>query len=955
MSFRIIIVFFCFIICSYAIGQKNLYSIKVVWSPNERYLARIDVKNGEVENISKSSVFEWYQTDGGTTIDPNTGNYYVRSTDNNNVQKLYGIDLFTGEINSSPILSNHDDLHQMNFNPMDSTLYAIKVVWSPNERYLVKIDPVTGVVTQLSSSSIFEWYQTDGGSTIDPVSNTFYIRSEDKQNNQRLYGIDLKTGNIKTQPIMSNSDDLHQMVFNCLDSTLYAIKVVWNPNERYLVKIDPVTGEVTQLSSSSIFEWYQTDGGSTIDPFTGTYYIRSTDEQNNQRLYGIDLKTGEIKESPQLINADDVHQLVYAYSCLPDASFDFTNTCFSKETEFQVKDSLSTVRWEFGDLDSGVKNISTEYSPHHIFSDTGVYNVMLIAKGCYRSDTLIKKVKITLPDTNGVLVSDTLLCPNQTIYLKPNIKVDSLFWSIGSNEDSILVNSNDNYILNYFNNNCHYSDSVSVEYVLFSRLLNDTTLCQGEHLLLQLNENHEEYEWLDGSTESSYLVSKAGKYTVTMKNGSCQKKDSIIVKYINLPELSLDTILCPSESIAIDAFYDNETIYKWSDGSIDSKNELGEPGSYFLNTQKNNCTKHSVFNITRFDVPRFENDTSFCKGDSLTLDFSHYRGRFLWSLGTTEKAVNIQSSQAVWLEYQDDNCTSYDTINIHEVIPEVFLIDTVYQCERNEVDIDVSSLIDDFLWSDGSNDNIYTITDENIVWIKTKIDNCSIVDTIVITRVLFDDVPKDTLLCSLNDFSWGNSNPNISQYILDSSEDDFKKIIFRKEKTCERIDTVNITVPNFPQLPEDTIVCSSGMNFLSIKDDAIKSIWQDSFVGETYLITEEGVVTVSMEKDKCIKQDAIFITFKNCDINLNFTNAFTPNNDGINDFFLPMESSHAINAKIIIYNRWGNVLYRSNNMLIGWDGTYNGNDCVSATYYWTLEYSLQETEVLKSGTVTLLR
>jgi len=54
-------------------------------------------------------------------------------------------------------------------------------------------------------------------------------------------------------------------------------------------------------------------------------------------------------------------------------------------------------------------------------------------------------------------------------------------------------------------------------------------------------------------------------------------------------------------------------------------------------------------------------------------------------------------------------------------------------------------------------------------------------------------------------------------------------------------------------------------------------------------------------------------------------NAFTPNGDGINDFFMPF----GLNAdtdyyKMTIYNRWGQVVFQTNNINSAWDGTTPG-------------------------------
>lgn len=82
--------------------------------------------------------------------------------------------------------------------------------------------------------------------------------------------------------------------------------------------------------------------------------------------------------------------------------------------------------------------------------------------------------------------------------------------------------------------------------------------------------------------------------------------------------------------------------------------------------------------------------------------------------------------------------------------------------------------------------------------------------------------------------------------------------------------------------------------------------------------------------------------------------AFSPNNDGMNDVFAPVgRGIHSYEMKI--YNRWGELLFESKGNQ-GWDGTYKGVDVPSGLYTYTLliyDHKLRKTHV--SGTITLLR
>ncbi|MCB2221834.1 MAG: gliding motility-associated C-terminal domain-containing protein [Bacteroidetes bacterium] len=64
---------------------------------------------------------------------------------------------------------------------------------------------------------------------------------------------------------------------------------------------------------------------------------------------------------------------------------------------------------------------------------------------------------------------------------------------------------------------------------------------------------------------------------------------------------------------------------------------------------------------------------------------------------------------------------------------------------------------------------------------------------------------------------------------------------------------------------------------------------------------------------------------------------------------------HIINYKLIIFDRWGQKVFESNDIADGWDGQQNGNDCNSGVYVWVVYYDAGEGKVTNKGTVTLVR
>jgi gliding motility-associated-like protein len=77
-------------------------------------------------------------------------------------------------------------------------------------------------------------------------------------------------------------------------------------------------------------------------------------------------------------------------------------------------------------------------------------------------------------------------------------------------------------------------------------------------------------------------------------------------------------------------------------------------------------------------------------------------------------------------------------------------------------------------------------------------------------------------------------------------------------------------------------------------------------------------------------------------------NVFTPNGDTTNQYFVVPDLPNYPSNKVIIFNRWGNVVFEKENYKNDWDG----GDLPSGTYYYVI--SAEGMETMK-GTVTILR
>lgn len=88
-------------------------------------------------------------------------------------------------------------------------------------------------------------------------------------------------------------------------------------------------------------------------------------------------------------------------------------------------------------------------------------------------------------------------------------------------------------------------------------------------------------------------------------------------------------------------------------------------------------------------------------------------------------------------------------------------------------------------------------------------------------------------------------------------------------------------------------------------------------------------------------------------------NSFTPNGNEYNQLFLPVFTSgfDIYDYNFTVFNRWGDRLFESNDHLVGWDGSKNGEEPMEGTYTWRIEFRRSESDerVLVVGHVNLLK
>jgi gliding motility-associated-like protein len=132
----------------------------------------------------------------------------------------------------------------------------------------------------------------------------------------------------------------------------------------------------------------------------------------------------------------------------------------------------------------------------------------------------------------------------------------------------------------------------------------------------------------------------------------------------------------------------------------------------------------------------------------------------------------------------------------------------------------------------------------------------------------------------------------------------------------------------------------------------------DSITAATITETTWFYVTVTGSNTRCATTDSILIELKEIECtfdNLYIPNAFTPNGDSKNDLFIvrgPLLKS----MSMLIYDRWGTVVFETNDLGTGWDGTYKGKLVQADVFGFIIRGECSNgTIITKKGNVTVLR
>lgn len=180
--------------------------------------------------------------------------------------------------------------------------------------------------------------------------------------------------------------------------------------------------------------------------------------------------------------------------------------------------------------------------------------------------------------------------------------------------------------------------------------------------------------------------------------------------------------------------------------------------------------------------------------------------------------------------------------------------------------------------------------------------------------------------------------------------------------------TLPTAIAAFTAQPDSTTVFSPTFYFTNSSVDATSYIWDfgdgDQSSNENAVHTYPAVpsyytITLFANNDLGCP-DTAYLTVKVKDVLIYFVpNSFTPDHDVFNETFQPVFTSGFIPAsyKFYVFDRWGEVVFQTNETNEGWDGKYKGIAAQDDVYTWKIEFKESEAPVQRvvTGHVSLLR
>ena len=568
-------------------------------------------------------------------------------------------------------------------------------------------------------------------------------------------------------------------------------------------------------------------------------------------------------------------------------------------------------------------------------------------------------------------------------------------------------------------NNCHISQEIILEQpeILEIESIENIELnCFGTSVSISLNVNGgtPEYHYFLNNLNNEVNVTNdlfSGNYTffITDKNNCI---DSINFEIIEADSFYLAKNIvnnpCFNDalgSISLDVFGGKSPYnFLWNNGNTTNYiNNLQANTYHCLVTDINNCEINTDIEISQPTELILEIDkkelTCFGVNDAFINVQVHGGTRnytYIWNDDISENNLADNLSEGIYnLTVSDENnCQKESEIIIspppEAIIPVLNQLDNIL-CYGDSANIEITTTGGispyKYFFSDTLDFFKEKLNQGNYEVIITDKNNCQKVFNFTVNSpsllILDTEIKKATCKNACNGKldlkTSGGTEPYfyfINENSVNNSIDSLclgaYKILVKDANNCEIEKDLEITffkdtlkLNIFPE--KDTIYKGEELQFYSeIKGNFKTILWDNIETLNSYSIPNPIAKPI-----KSIEYTAILIDFDDCGYKDKFKifvkdlvcdepyifvpNAFSPNNDGKNDI-LYVQSDVVEEIYFAIYNRWGNLLFETNDIKKGWDGKFNGEYVESSVLVYYVQITCLNKQTLKKkGNITIIR
>lgn len=465
-------------------------------------------------------------------------------------------------------------------------------------------------------------------------------------------------------------------------------------------------------------------------------------------------------------------------------------------------------------------------------------------------------------------------------------------------------------------------------------ILDSTMVCSPfEPIVLSTPLNGDSYEWNTGYTGASLEATDLGSYWVDVYKDNCVTRDSFLIleqQSFNF-DLGANIFECDIQSVILDAFDNEISTYMWSTGESTPSIEVNESGTYYISVSNVlGCQLADSIEVSLESnlFLSLGNDTTLCRGETLTLFPNIPNASYEWQDGSTAESYNVSESGSYSVKVKVNECEFESEILVSFNELTLDLGPDIWQCSEDPYLFDASnaiehnSTIDNYLWSNGSNLPEIQVNESGIY-------------SLLVT---------DTNACTVSDTIQISLNLNAAKMIF-AGED---KVLLPNQAytipaTLDELDNVILS-----WTPATNLSCY----------DCLNPIANPEFT-TTYILTAIDTISNCQYSDDIV----LFITARETEEYSVYTpNIINTNGDGLNKYFtLYTENNNDLILTLSIYDRWGNLVYQKNNVSTnlaheGWDGTVNGDKGNPGVYVFLAEvmFSNNSQQVI-TGHITVIR